>query len=145
MQHIALCSVLLLAVAGCAGSQEAELSKPPDIPMWPGLAALKQEELLKPILMGAARGNIPVVKEQVSSPRFQEAFAKFEAESIPSKFATPERQAARDQVIKNFKALIEGVKSGASEADLKASAQAGNEALDRLSAPAAPAASPPAK
>ncbi|HEY3964552.1 MAG TPA: hypothetical protein VGM05_08395 [Planctomycetaceae bacterium] len=136
MQRLACCSVLVVAVAGCGGSQEAELSKAPDIPNWPGLAALKQEDLLKPILMGAARGNIAMVKEQALNPKFQEAFAKFEAEAMPSKYATPARTAAREEVIKNFKALIEGAKSGASDDDLKAAAMAGNKALGVLAEPA---------
>ncbi len=141
----ALCSMLLLLfVAGCGpGSQEAELSKSPDVPTWPGLAALKQDDMLRPIAMGAARGNVAIVKEQALNPKFQEAVAKFEAEAIPAKYATPERTAAREEVIKNFKALIEGAKSGASDDDLKASAVAGNNALNTLTAlPPEPAAAP---
>ncbi|HEY3963603.1 MAG TPA: hypothetical protein VGM05_03535 [Planctomycetaceae bacterium] len=135
MQRLACCSVLVLVAAGCGNNQEAELSKGPDIPTWPGLAALKQEDMLRPIVMGAGRGNLAIVKEQVLTPRFQEAFGKFEAEPIPSKYATPARTAAREEVIKNFKALIEGAKSGASDEDLKAAALAGNKALGVLAEP----------
>jgi hypothetical protein len=85
--------------------------------------------------MGAQMGNIAGVKEAVGKQKFLDAFAKFESEPIPSKWATPEREAARTDIIKHFKALIDGAKSGASDTDLKASAEAANKAINAISQP----------
>jgi hypothetical protein len=135
MYRLAFLAWLGLVLAGCETAAQKELSKGPDVPDYPGLRALNDQQLLQPILMGASMGNMAAVKQQAADPKFAEAFEKFEKESIPAKFSTPEREAARADAIKHFKALIEGAKSGASDADLKASAEAGNKALQALAAP----------
>jgi hypothetical protein len=135
MHRLAFLALMVFVVAGCETAAQKELSKGPDVPNYDGLRALNNQELLQPILMGAAMGNMAAVKQQVAKPEFVEAFGKFESEAIPSKYSTPEREAARTDAIKHFKALIDGVKSGASDSDLKASAEAANKALQALSAP----------
>ena len=135
MHRLALLALMVCVAAGCETAAQKELSKGPDVPDYDGLRALNNQELLQPILMGAGMGNIAAVKQQAAKPEFVEAFEKFEKEPIPSKYSTPEREAARTDAIKHFKALIEGAKSGASDADLKTSAEAANKALQSLSAP----------
>jgi hypothetical protein len=121
-------------LAGC-NSGNPELTRMPDIPTWDGLTALNQEDIMKPLVMGAQMGSDDSVKTHAASPKFQEAFAKFEKEPIPSKYSTPEREAARNEVIKNLKAVIDGANSGASAADLKAAVEAADKALRTLSTP----------
>ena len=135
MHRATFVSLLVLSLAGC-DSGNPELSRMPDIPTWDGLKALNQDDVMKPLVMGAQMGSDATVKEQATNPKFQEAFSKFEKESIPLKYSTPEREAARNEVIKNLKSVIEGAKSGASAADLKSAVDAADKALRTLSSPA---------
>jgi hypothetical protein len=144
MHRMAFRSMMVLALVGCDNSQQKELGKAPETPTWDALTGLTRRDVLKPIALNASTGNIAGLKEHATSPVFQEAFAKFEKEPIPGKYSTPEREAARTELIKQFKTLIDGAKSGASDADLKAAATAGNSALQKMTA-TAPAAAAPAK
>jgi hypothetical protein len=137
MRCLVLWTLFALVVAGCGpSSQEAELKKGgAEIPSWPGLSAVTSQDVLRPVVMGAAMGNFTAVKEQAADPKFQEAVAKFEKESIPGKFSTPEREAARTDAIKHFKALIEGAKGSASDEELKASVEGANKAIISLTTP----------
>jgi len=89
---------------------------------------------MKPLMMPAQMGNAAAVKEQVERPEFKEAFSKFESDPIPTKFKTPERDAARDEVIKSIKALMDGT------GDMKANVEAAVKGLKVLAAPVAAAA-----
>ncbi len=128
MQRMACCSVIFLALAGCNGGP-AEQNAAPEVPTWDGLKALNQESVMKPLMMPAQMGNAAAVKQHVDRPEFKEAFAKFESDPIPSKFKTAEREAARDEVIKSIKALIDGT------GDMKANVDAADKGLKTLAAP----------
>jgi len=136
MNRLVLCFTLAFAACGCGSSQEAELRQGgAQIPSWDGLNAITSQELTQPIIMGAGMGDFAGVKAAATNPKFQEALDKFEKESIPGKFSTPEREAAKKDAVKHYKALIEGAKGSATDEELKASVDAANKAINSITAP----------
>jgi hypothetical protein len=76
-------------------------------------------------------GNPEGVRTHVQTPKFQELASKFGSEPIPEKFKTPEREAAKAELDKHFKALIDGAKS-MSDDQLKTEAQAAMDSFKKV-------------
>ena len=130
MHRLAFCLIVAGALAGCG---EANPPQPTyDIPDYPALQDMFSVENWQPVEMNAAMGNWPKAKEALVRPELSKVFEAFEKEPIPSKQSTPEREAARKEVVKNIKAAIDGAKSGASDAELKASLDTARDQLQKM-------------
>jgi hypothetical protein len=132
MQSRAVLAVIVLTLAGCTSSSEKVLQGTAEVPTWASLAELTDEPL-RQVSKPASVGNWTAVKSTLArDSSFANALDKFEKEPIPRKFSTPAREAARTDLINHFKALIEGVKSGAAPTELKEHFDAGQKALGTL-------------
>lgn len=134
MHRLAFCLIVAGALAGC-GAPPNPPQVDSDIPDYPALQDLFSVQNWGPVEGNASTGKWPKAKEALQNPALAEAFAAFEKEPIPSKFSTPEREAARKEIIKAIKAAIDGAKSGASDAELKANLEMAREQVQKMQKP----------
>jgi hypothetical protein len=122
----------LIVVSGCSNNAaQREMSKPTESPTWDALKGLQTPEGMMGISLNTSMGNPEGVRTHVQTPKFQELASKFGSEPIPEKFKTPEREAAKAELDKHFKALIDGAKS-MSDDQLKTEAQAAMDSFKKV-------------
>jgi len=140
MRRLFYSTAVIVALVGCGGDEAAQLAKGTDAPKWPSLDALTETETWFPIKMNSDMGNFTELRKAVDNPDFIKKFEQFEKDPIPSKYSTPEREEAHKDMIKHYRALIDGAKSGAPDADLKAHVDGFAAALEKQqkTAPQAP-------
>lgn len=104
--------LLLLAVPGCGDSHLEEFKKPAWIPKtatWPEFQALyeRKEDFKKPSFEKVRRSQGQGAKLLTDDPEFKANLKKFEETPIPAEFDTPERQAAKKDIVAEFNRLGE--------------------------------------
>lgn len=125
---------LVWSAAGCGNSETDALRKGdgPTVVTWDALAALQAPEVMMGVGMNAEMGNFEGLKAHVKDPKFVDTVAAFEKEPIPSKYSSPEREAARKELIDHLNGLIEAAKSNAPGEQLKAKADAVKTSLRKV-------------
>jgi len=127
--------VLVGLIIGCSNPNIAKINKPTKAVTWPELAALRAPEVNMGIVLNAQTNNIAGLKKAATDAKFQELVSKFNSSSIPKEFDSPARQAAKEQVSKDYNALIEHCKGSGSDKDLKAEALALADSMGKLTDP----------
>lgn len=99
----------LLNSVGCGPSGKvAEMSAAPKVVTWPTLDTLMEPERNMFIVMSVQTGDLAGAKKAASDPKLKEAVDAFEKDPIPAPFASPAREAAKTDVVKHYRELIEG-------------------------------------
>lgn len=111
--------VLLAMTLGCAADNTANLSKPTEVVTWPALKALNDPSLSMSLFMPSQMGDFKTCRKNVSDAKLEDLLSAFEAEAIPSNFASPARDEAKQKVVAAYKAVIANAKGNGSDADLK--------------------------
>jgi hypothetical protein len=103
--------VMLMALAsfGCSGSAGVHRANA-DYPRWPAVEKFSSEELT-PIAMTADFGDWKKFQTLVIAADYRAAVEEFTATPVPTKWATPERTAAKDKAAADMKALIEAAEA----------------------------------
>ena len=124
----------VLSLAGCDNSETVALQKGsgPEIITWDSLKTIQSRDIMMGVAMNSGMGNFDGLKKHVQEPKFVDAVTAFENEPIPSKYATPDREAARTELINNLQGLIEDAKANAANDQLKAKADAIQTSLKKL-------------
>lgn len=139
MHRLAFCMIVAGALVGCGPSNPPQVAQVHSVePDYPAMSELFSMAIWHPVQMNADSGNWPAAREALTKPELQDAFEAFEKEPMPGKSSTPEREAARTDAIRHIKAAIDGAKSDVSDADLKASLDAANDALLKMVKPVEP-------
>lgn len=130
---VCMCA-LAWSATGCGNPEIAAMKQGEgtDIVTWDALSALTAPEVMMGVAMNADMGNFSGLKAHVQDAKFVDTVAAFEKEPIPSKHATPEREAARKELIDNLKGLIEAAKENAANDQLKAKSDAIQAALKKV-------------
>jgi hypothetical protein len=134
-QGLVLIGVLsFLMISGCS-NVKPELSKPPEVVTWPALQALQSPDINMGIVRSAQMKDFKSLKANLADAKLEEAVKKFEDEPIPSKFASPAREEAKKNVVKEYKYLISSSKGMASNNDLKSGVDALQQSIAKLTDP----------
>jgi len=136
-QHCAYlpCSTLLaLLVTGLVGCSKPTGSDQYDyeVPTWPALEKLTDEELMMPIGMSADHGDWDAVRSLVVADGFKAAVEEFASTPVPRQWATPERTAAKDKAAAGLRALIEAAEKGESPKELEALWAAYSQSISKV-------------
>lgn len=125
---------VVLSSAGCGSSETASLQKGsgPEIITWDALRTLQSPDIIMGVGRNSELGNFGGLKTHVQDSKFIEAVNAFEAESMPAKYVTPEREAARTELINDLKSLIDAAKANATNDQLKVKANAVQASLKKL-------------
>ena len=127
------CGVLVVVlVAGCGDPAAKLQSKTIEIPSWGALDKLRSEEVMRPVENPAANNDWAGVKAGLVSDAFKAAVEEFASAPIPSKFATEQRKAAKEEAAKKFQALIEAAGKNAPDAEIKAGYEAAMSAFQEV-------------
>jgi hypothetical protein len=106
---ILLLGFSLLNFVGCGPSGKvAEMSVAPKVVTWPTLDTLMEPERNMFIVMSVQTGDLAGAKKAASDPKLKEAVDAFEKDPVPAAFASPARDAAKADVVKHYRELIEG-------------------------------------
>lgn len=122
-------------LVGCS-NVPAELSKPPEVVTWPALQALQAPEVNMGIVRSAQMNDLKSLKSNAADPKLEELVKKFEAEPIPSKFASKARDEAKAKVVEGYKYLISTAKGMGSGSDLKKTVEELQVNVGKLTDPA---------
>lgn len=101
-----LLAFVTLMLVGC-GSDPAETMQSQEAPTWPALDALQQDGIMG-IGMEMDMQGPKAAQQAASRPDVKKLVDDFANESIPSKFATSEREAAKTQLVQDLKKFSEG-------------------------------------
>ncbi len=125
----------LVALAGC-DSPASRLSQPPDVPErahWPALDGLTlQREGMEFLMRNVGYGEFPAARSHLTGEPFGQLVSAFEAEPIPGKYASAEREVLKSQVVESLQNLISAAREGAPDEEIKAGTYALTEALQEL-------------
>jgi len=125
--------VVACTLVGCGNPAAKFQEGAVETPTWEALEKLRSEEVLMPVGMAAMNEDWKGLKEQVTRSEFKAAVDGFAKAEIPSKFATDERKAAKEQAVADLRKLIEAAESGASDADLKSAYETVDKSLADVS------------
>jgi hypothetical protein len=124
--------VMLLAFAsvGCSGAAGVHHANA-EYPTWPAVEKFCSEELT-PIAMTADFGDWEKFRALVIAADYRAAVEEFAATPVPTKWATPERTAAKDKAAADMKALIEAAESKKPPKELESLWKAACQSLGEL-------------
>lgn len=135
LRHAVFGLMCAACLTGCGGVP-SEMTKKNEVVTWPALEALRAPEFGMGIIRSTQTGDYATLKTTLSDPKTEEVVKKFEDEPIPKQFASKAREEAKADVVKEYKLLISGGKSGAPMPELKKSVDAITQGLAKLSDPA---------
>lgn len=127
----------LLCLVVCAGCSNVspELSKPTETVTWPELQALQSPDISMGIIRPMQMRDFKTMKTNLADPKIEELVKKFEASTIPSKFASKAREDAKGKVVSEYKMLISAAKGTGSNNDLKSGGESLLQSLAKLQDP----------
>ena len=128
----AIASVL---VSGCTDQPSTFQGAPVKVVTWDSLDELMSDDVMRPVIMPADMNDWAGVKAGVSSETFKAAVEEFANAPIPSELATPEREAAKEELVKNYRALIEAAEKGAAATELQAAYEAADKSMAAIKQP----------
>jgi hypothetical protein len=105
MRRFALLVLLLIVSAGCGNP--AEKLGGQEAPRWPALEALQQDAIVG-VGMELDMAGPQQAKRSAALPHVAKIIDDFANEPIPGKFATPEREAAKKELVESYRKFIEG-------------------------------------
>lgn len=124
----------LFVIAGCGGPPR-ELTQKSKVITWPALQALQDPAIAQGIFLTAQMGDLAACKKNAAAPQLQELVDKFEAEAIPASITSPAREAAKKEVVTNYKLVISAAKGVASAKELKDNVALLSKSLGKLTDP----------
>jgi hypothetical protein len=133
LRHV-VSGLLCACLIGCGGAPK-ELTTPTKVVTWPAMAELKSPEVGMGVFRSIQMGDTATLQATLNDNKIEEAVKKFEQEPIPKQFASKAREDLKAEVVKDYKALISGGKSGASFDDLKKTATSIQQNLEKLADP----------
>jgi hypothetical protein len=85
-------------------------------PEWPALKALQGDGGIMTVGMSMDMQGPKAAQQAASAAKFKELVDNLEKEPIPSEFSTPEREAAKKEIVENFRKIA----AGGSDDEIKA-------------------------
>ena len=133
--------LLIFAITGC-GEQSRHIDSmskktwQPETAKWPELIALmRPDDPADPSLEKVMKSRGNNAKAIVGHQKFQDAIKKFEETPIPSKSATPEREASKKALVEALKKLTEVAQKGTPADVMKQTQEATNHYVKILEIP----------
>ena len=126
----AVVMLMALASVGCSGAGRVHHANA-DYPTWPAVDRFRSDELT-PIAMTADFGDWKKFRTLVIAADYRKAVEEFTATPVPTKWATPDRTAAKDKAAADMKALIEAAEAKKPPQDLESLWKAVCQSLGEL-------------
>jgi hypothetical protein len=135
--HVAACFAVCSLAIGCGQSNIKELTRPawiPEVAEWPELvelySGLDGSNLQRAFRRAGGNAQVPA---WFNDPKFVDALQKFESTPIPAKYANPEREADKKELLTLIKQLQQPAgKSTAKPAEVAITLRKILDAYDRI-------------
>lgn len=118
----------LVTITGCSGGN---LPPAQDVPHWEALDKLRSEEVSYGLVISADNKDWKAVGTEAARAEYKAAVEAFATAEIPGKYATDARKQAKEQAVKDLRALIAAGERKASPKQIEA---AYNKAMSSLNA-----------
>ncbi|MES2794129.1 MAG: hypothetical protein V4719_31235 [Planctomycetota bacterium] len=111
--------LLLVCFYGCESAASRELGKPTVVATWPAQLKLMDAKFGMGVAYSLRDRNLAACRKAAANPDLEAALENFKKEPIPSQFATPAREAAKQTVAEAYEKLIATGKANGSLAELQ--------------------------
>jgi len=127
-----LLALLALIVAGCdPGTSARKKMEGAEAPTWPALQAMTGQGGMMTVGMSLQVEGPQGAQKAAAAPAFNQLLDNLEKEPIPSKFSTPERNAAKKAYVENLRAIAKG----GSDDEIKALWEKARESMAAMTRP----------